>query len=48
MRILILNWRDINNPSSGGAEILTHILFGFNIKDTLVGLKLFRRKVVKK
>jgi len=24
MRILILNWRDINNPSSGGAEILTH------------------------
>ena len=26
MRILILNWRDINNPSSGGAEILTHEL----------------------
>ena len=24
MRILILNWRDIRNPSSGGAEILTH------------------------
>lgn len=24
MRILILNWRDINNPSSGGAEVLTH------------------------
>lgn len=24
MRILILNWRDIKNPSSGGAEILTH------------------------
>lgn len=24
MRVLILNWRDINNPSSGGAEILTH------------------------
>lgn len=24
MRILILNWRDINNPLSGGAEILTH------------------------
>lgn len=23
MRILILNWRDIKNPSSGGAEILT-------------------------
>lgn len=24
MRILILNWRDIKNPSSGGAEVLTH------------------------
>src|SRR3989344_1315840 len=24
MNILILNWRDIKNPESGGAEILTH------------------------
>ncbi len=24
MHILILNWRDIKNPSSGGAELLTH------------------------
>ncbi|MFH0864237.1 MAG: glycosyltransferase family 4 protein [Candidatus Gottesmanbacteria bacterium] len=24
MRILIFNWRDIENPSRGGAEILTH------------------------
>lgn len=24
MRILIFNWRDIENPNSGGAEILTH------------------------
>ena len=24
MKILILNWRDIKNPMSGGAEILTH------------------------
>lgn len=24
MNILILNWRDIRNPKSGGAEILTH------------------------
>lgn len=24
MRVLILNWRDIKNPASGGAEILTH------------------------
>ncbi|OGH14308.1 MAG: hypothetical protein A2687_01630 [Candidatus Levybacteria bacterium RIFCSPHIGHO2_01_FULL_38_26] len=26
MRILIFNWRDIKNPTSGGAEILTHEL----------------------
>ncbi len=26
MKILILNWRDIKNPQSGGAEILTHEL----------------------
>lgn len=26
MNILILNWRDIKNPHSGGAEILTHEL----------------------
>jgi len=24
MNILVLNWRDIKNPLSGGAEILTH------------------------
>lgn len=24
MKILILNWRDIKNPTSGGAELLTH------------------------
>lgn len=24
MRILILNWRDVKNPLSGGAEVLTH------------------------
>ena len=24
MKILILNWRDIQNPSAGGAEVLTH------------------------
>lgn len=24
MKILILNWRDVRNPDSGGAEILTH------------------------
>ncbi|MBI3576812.1 glycosyltransferase family 4 protein [Candidatus Gottesmanbacteria bacterium] len=26
MKILILNWRDINNPTHGGAEVLTHEL----------------------
>lgn len=33
MKILILNWRDIKNPSSGGAEILTHELSKRWIKD---------------
>jgi len=32
MRILIFNWRDIKNPSSGGAEILTHELAKYLIK----------------
>ncbi len=27
MRILILNWRDINNPEAGGAEIHLHEIF---------------------
>jgi len=35
---IILSW---------GYRTLTHILFGFNIKDTQVGLKLFRGKVAK-
>ncbi|MBU0708912.1 glycosyltransferase family 4 protein [Patescibacteria group bacterium] len=26
MRILIFNWKDINNPTSGGAEVATHAL----------------------
>lgn len=32
MRILIFNWRDIKNPSSGGAEILTHELAKYLVK----------------
>lgn len=32
MKILILNWRDIRNPSSGGAEILTQELASGFIK----------------
>ena len=36
---LVLSW---------GYRALTHFLFGFSIKDTQVGLKFFRREVVKK
>lgn len=32
MKIIILSWRDIKNPSSGGAEILTHELAKFLVK----------------
>ena len=32
MNILIFNWRDIKNPSSGGAEILTHEIAKFLVK----------------
>lgn len=38
MRRKILSW---------GYRTFTHLLFGFNIKDTQVGLKLFKRKVVR-
>jgi hypothetical protein len=32
---------------SWGYRTLTHVLFGFNVKDTQVGFKLFRGKVAK-
>ncbi|RJQ48316.1 MAG: glycosyltransferase family 1 protein [Gammaproteobacteria bacterium] len=32
MRILIFNWRDIKNPFSGGAEILTHEIAKYLVK----------------
>jgi len=32
---------------SWGYRTLTHILFGFNVKDTQVGFKIFRKKVAK-
>lgn len=35
---LILSW---------GYRTLTHLLFGFNVKDTQVGLKFFKKKVAK-
>ncbi len=35
-------WRKI---LSWGYRTLTHILFGFNVKDTQVGMKFFRKKV---
>jgi len=37
-------WRKI---SSWGYRSLTHILFGFNVRDTQVGFKIFRQKVAK-
>ncbi len=33
---------------SWGYRLLTHALFGFKVKDTQVGLKIFRKKVAKK
>jgi len=27
MRILLLNWQDINNPAGGGAEVYLHQIF---------------------
>jgi len=32
---------------SWGYRTLTHTLFGFNVKDTQVGFKIFRKKVAK-
>jgi len=32
MKILIFNWRDIRNPTSGGAEILTHEMAKYWVK----------------
>jgi glycosyltransferase involved in cell wall biosynthesis len=37
-------WRKV---LSWGYRMLTHILFGFDVRDTQVGLKIFRKKVAK-
>lgn len=42
-----VNYPLIRKILSWGYRMLTHTLFGFDIKDTQVGLKLFRKKVAK-
>ena len=37
----------IRKVLSWGYRTLTHIMFGFNVKDTQVGFKIFRKKVAK-
>lgn len=43
-----INYPIFRKILSWGYRTLTHTLFDFNIKDTQVGLKFFRREVVKK
>ena len=43
-----VNYPFIRKVLSWGYRILTHMLFGFSIRDTQVGLKFFKREVVKK
>lgn len=42
-----VNYPKIRKILSWGYRALTHLLFGFNVRDTQVGLKFFRRKVAK-
>lgn len=42
-----VNYPLVRKVLSWGYRTLTHFLFGLNIKDTQVGLKFFRKKVVK-
>lgn len=52
MNILILNWRDIKNPLSGGAEILTHemakqwIVWGHNVIQISAGFDRSKKEEV--
>lgn len=43
-----VNYPAFRRILSWGYRTLTHILFGFSIRDTQVGLKFFRREVVEK
>ncbi len=43
-----INYPLFRKVLSWGYMTLTHVLFGFNIRDTQVGLKFFRREVVEK
>lgn len=42
-----VNYPPVRKILSWGYRTLTHLLFGFNVKDTQVGLKFFKRKVAK-
>ena len=41
-----VNYPNIRRILSWGYRTLTHLLFGFSVRDTQVGLKFFQRKVV--
>lgn len=43
-----VNYPAFRRILSWGYRALTHLLFGFSVRDTQVGLKFFRREVVKK
>lgn len=43
-----VNYPFIRKIPSWGYRTLTHLLFGFSVRDTQVGLKLFRREAAKK
>jgi len=40
-----VNYPAIRKIMSWGYRLLTHLMFGFNVKDTQVGIKFFKRKV---
>lgn len=42
-----VNYPTVRKILSWGYRTLTHLLFGFNVRDTQVGLKFFKKKVAK-